>query len=361
MRKLYIALCGGIVLTGCSSFSEQHQASGNVEYLKEETHKKIIVPESFTPLKSNTEFSIPSIGDDANVNLVGKKLDIRAPSLIMPVAPNTLTSDNSKKTQVVFESFLSQEKFREQLWDHLNTFIEEKTYGVGIEVEGQSLSTRSIESDEYFKLLFGLDDESLLSQQYKFDIDVDAQGHRAIVTVNLIDHQEQNKPVELNRFAKRRYETRMLNLFLSQVNAKHNQVLIDTYVESRKGIKLELSFDNAQNTVYKVHAPFEVVWEKLSIVLPRLGLNIYDRDKSVNTYFTIFDEDVGGFWSNLFSFGGGDHDIELEQNSKYQIKLDKSGNVSLLTVIDAEGQLVPVDKMTEMLNSFSKAMAKKEI
>lgn len=361
MKKLYMALCGSIVLTGCSSFSEQHQASGNIDYLKEKSHKEIIIPDGFTPLKANDEFDIPNVGENVNKNLIGKKLDIRAPSLIMPVAPNTLTSGNNKKTQVVFESFLSQAKLRQDLWQKLSTFVEEKTYGVAATLEGESLSTRSIKSDEYFQLLFGLDDDSLLSQQYKFDIDVDKQGHRAIITVDLIDHQEKNKPVELNRFAKRRYETRMLNLFLSQINAKHNQVLLDTYVEARKGIKLELSFNNEQNTVYKVHAPFEVVWEKLAVVLPRLGLNIYDRDKSVNTYFTHFDDSHGGFWSNLFSFGRGDESINLDDDKKYQIQLNESGNISLLTILDGEGELIPAEKMNEMLNSFSKAMAKKEI
>ena len=80
MRKFCIALCGGIVLTGCSSFSERHQASGNFEYLDETQRQAIVVPQGFTPLKTNKRFDIPALGSKVDTSLVGAQLDIRAPA-----------------------------------------------------------------------------------------------------------------------------------------------------------------------------------------------------------------------------------------------------------------------------------------
>lgn len=361
MKKFCIALCGGIVLTGCSSFSERHQASGDLEYLKEKAHQRMVLPEGFAPLKPSTEYDIPAIGNKVNVNLVGHKLDIRAPSLIMPVAPNSLTSDNTQETQVIFESFLSKEEFTTDLWGKLSAFISQQKYGVSEQVQGSSLSTNSIESNEYFKLLFGLDEDFNLSQKYNFNITIDEQGYKAVVTVKLIDHKEEDKIVELNQFATRRYESRMLNLFLSHVYAEHNQALIADRNAVKKGIKLELGFDDEQNTAYTVHAPYEVVWEKLDIVLPQLGLIVDDRDKSISTYFTHFDKDTDGFWSKLFSWGSSDASVVLNDKEKYQIKLTERGKVSVLTIVDNEGQFIAPEKMTEMLNSFSELMAKEQL
>lgn len=361
MNKFYIALFGGIVLTGCSNFSERHQASGDVEYLEEKVHQRIVLPEGFTPLKKSTEYDIPAIGNKVNTNLIGHKLDIRAPSLVMPVAPNSLASDNTQETQVIFESFLSKEKFTEDLWAKLSAFISQRKYGVSEQVQGVSLSTNAIESNEYFALLFGLDEDVNLSQKYNFNISIAEEGYKAVVTVKLIDHKEQDQTVELNQFATRRYETRMLNLFLSQVYADHNQALIADRNDVKKGIKLELGFDDEQNTAYTVHAPYEVVWEKLNTILPQLGLMIDDRDKSISTYFTHFDNDTGGFWSNLFTSDSDNPSIELVDKEKYQIKVTERGKVSVLTILDGEGQFIAPEKMTEMLNTFSELMAKEQL
>lgn len=361
MRKLYIALCGGIILSGCSSFSERHQASGNFEYLNQTTEKQIKYPEGFTPLKHSTAYDIPAVSPKANQQLVGNKLDIRAPSLVMPVAPNALVSDSTGKTEVIFESFLSHDKFRDDLWNKLTTFITNQGYGVGSEQVGQSLTTRTIVSDEYFKVLFGLEEEVSLDQQYSFDINVEPQGHKATISVSLTQHQEQGANVELNQFAKRRYEARMLNHFLSQVYVEHNKQLLANRVKTNKGIKLELGLDNEQNTVYQIHAPYELAWEKLATVLPKLGLEVEDRDKSVNTYFTKFSPIKDGFWSNLFSEEDGVEAIKLEKNDKYQVKLVERGDIALLTIVDSKGERLSSDKMREMLAAFRELMAKKAL
>lgn len=361
MRKFCIALCGGIVLTGCSSFTERHQASGNFEYLTEKSAHSVEVVPGFTPLKTTTDYNVPTLGNNVNMHLVGQKLDIRAPSLVMPVAPNSLTSDDMAHTQVVFESFLSKDKFQQDLWDKVTQFVEKQGYGIGSQMDGKSIATRSIESDAYFKLLFGLDEDFKLSQQYQFDIDVDPQGHKAVVSVNLVDHKEQDENVDLNKFAKRRYEARMLNHFLSQVYSDHNQQLIANRVKTVKGIKLDLGFDNEQNTIYQLHAPYELAWEKLSRVLPKLGFVVDDRDKSVNTYFTHFEPVNDGFWSGLFSDDSAVASVKLNKNEKYQVKLNERGNISQLTIVDSKGNRLTAEKMNEMLSAFSELMAKKQL
>jgi len=279
----------------------------------------------------------------------------------MPVAPNTIESGNTSKTEVVFESFLTKDKFQQDLWDKVSGFVTKQGYGIATSQEGRSLSTRSIESDEYFKLLFGLEDDWALSQQYQFNIMVQPKGYKGTVSVNLVDHQEQGKTVELNKFAKRRYESRMLNHFLSQVFAEHNQSLIADHSKAQKGVKLDLGFDNEQNTIYQIHAPYELAWEKLARVLPKLGFVVDDRDKSINTYFTHFKSVSDGFWSGLFSDDNDAETVKLKDKEKFQIKLNERGDISQLTIVDSNGERLSAEKMTEMLNAFSQLMAKKQL
>ncbi|MDP2562420.1 outer membrane protein assembly factor BamC [Psychrobium sp. 1_MG-2023] len=360
MRKLCIALCGGIALSGCSSFSERHQASGNFEFLNEKQQQAITVPENLTPLKVTDKFTIPRLGESAG-QLMGPELDIRAPALIMPVAPNSLVSDNNKQVEVYFESFMAADKFRNDLWQKLNLFIDDLGYGVGIELEGQSLTTRLIDSDPFFKAIFGLDDDHSLAQQYQFSIAVEEQGHKAVVKVALVEHQELGLAKELTDFAKRRYEARMLNQFLSHVASEHNKQAIANRIKAKDGIKIKLAIDSEQHTVYELHAEFEQAWEKLATVLPKLGFEVEDRDKTLNAYFTTFDEMDVGFWTGLFSSDDVLVPIELEKGSKYQVRLSKQGDVSLLSILDAKGNNLPAEKMTEMFNTFNKVMASRQL
>lgn len=362
MRKLCIALCGGIVLSGCSSFSERHQASGNFKYLEQEPSQAYVLPEGLTPIASNDHYDIPKLGEKANRNLVGTKLDTRAPALVMPVAPNSLSSTEGDRTEVVFESFLAEQAFRDDLWAKLNLFVNENNYGVGLSREGQQLTTRAIDSDPYFKLIFGLEEEHTLSQQYQFNLAVDAQGHRATINVSLTEHSELGNHVELNKFAKRRYETRMLNKFLSHVYMQHNKKILANRLKAKAGLVTEMSFDDKNDSVYKINSSFNLVWEKLAIVLPKLGFVIDDRDKTVNTYYTHFEEVDTGFWSGLFSEGeDGIAPLKLVEDEKYQIILKESGKDSLLSILDAEGQKLSAEKITEMYPAFSSILAKKQL
>jgi len=362
MRKLYIALCGGIVLSGCSSFSERHQASGNFKYLEQESSQEYVLPQGLVPIASNDHYKIPKLGERANKNLIGHKLDTRAPSLVMPVAPNSISSNKADITEVVFESFLAQEAFRDDLWSKLNLFIDENSYGVGLSREGQQLTTRTINSDPYFKLIFGLEEEYQLTQQYQFDLAVDAQGHRATVKVALTQHTEQGESVELNQFAKRRYETRMINKFLSHVYMQHNKKLLANAVKARAGLVTEMSFDQNNDSVYQVNSSFNLVWEKLALVLPKLGFVIDDRDKTVNTYYTHFEAVDTGFWSGLFSEDeSGVAPLALIEDAKYQIILKEHGKASLLSVLDAQGDKLSAEKITEMYPAFSSMLSKKQL
>ncbi|NRA59305.1 MAG: outer membrane protein assembly factor BamC, partial [Psychrobium sp.] len=277
MRKFCIALCGGIVLTGCSSFSERHQASGNFEYLDETQRQAIVVPQGFTPFKTNKRFDIPALGSKVDTSLVGAQLDIRAPALIMSVARNSLVDENSNNVEVTFESFMAADAFRSDMWQKLNHFVGDEGYGIGSSIEGNNLVTREIKSAPYFKILFGFDEDYSLAQQYQFSLKVPQKGQKAVVSVTLINHMEQGEIVSINQFSKRRYEARMLNQFLSHVYLQDNKRILANRVKSDKGLKIELGFDSEQRTIYKIHASFELAWEKLATVLPQLGFEVVDR------------------------------------------------------------------------------------
>ena len=359
MRKVSVAICCSLILSGCSSFSERHQASGDFEYLKQGQQSPLVIPQGLTPIAENHQYDIPKLGAKANVQLVGSKLDIRAPSQVMALAPDSLLVEDKAGAVIIFESFKNAEAVEAELWAQLNQFVTDKNYGVSMSQQGSSLTTRQIESDPFFKLVFGLEDQHSLSQQFQFNLSVEPQGHKATLAVTLANHQEQGSEVELNLFAQRRYETRMLNLMLSHLLQQEQLANISTRELATREMGLELGFDSQQSTAYIVQSSFEPAWEKLASVLPKLGFVVEDRDKTLGTYFVTFDPADNGFWGSLFS-SDNITPLDLEQES-YQVKLEKSGAQSILTISDQAGEKLSQEKMLEMSNTFKAVFAKKQL
>lgn len=357
MRNVTVAICCGLFLSGCSSFAERNQASGSFDYLEQTQQTPFMIPAPLTPIETNDEYQIPMVGSLSNQGLVGKSLDIRAPSLVMPVADDSLVSEDNQRVEVIFESFKNSRDFQADLWTKLTTFVSDKGYGVSLSREGSSLTTRAIKADPYFQLVFGLEDDQPLTQQYAFSLKVEPQGHKAILGVSLLKHQESGDDIVLNQFAKRRYEARMLNLMLSHVYQQAQLAKLASRELSIKGMAMELGFDHEQNTAYIINAGFEPTWEKLARVLPTLGFKVEDRDKTLGTYFVEFDEADSGFWSSLFSTNEVEPLALAQEN--YQVKLEKSGVRSILTIIDKTGDKLSAEKMLAMSNTFKAIFAKK--
>jgi outer membrane protein assembly factor BamC len=358
MRNITVAICCGLLVSGCSSFTERHQASGSFEYLAQQQHEALLIPAGYSSIKLNHQYDIPQVGSTANSALVGSKLDIRAPSLPMAVAPNSLVAERSQRTEIIFESFKDVETFRADLWQKINGFITDKTYGISMSRQGSSLTTRNIESDPIFMQTFGLEDQSL-TQQYQFNLNIESQGHRASVNVELVKHQQQGVNIELNEFAQRRYETRMLNLFLAHLHQQTQQTKEINTELATKGMVLALGFDAQQDTAFVINAPFEQAWEKLARVLPRLGFVVDDRDKTLGTYFVRFEQQEISYLALLFKRQQAIPVILPED--KYQIKLQESGVNSILTIIDKAGDKLSTQRMTEISNQFKASFAKKNL
>ena len=356
MRNITVALCCGLFMTGCSSFTERNQSTGSFDYVAEQEAKALTLPAGYSAIELSNQYSIPVLATTANSALGGHKLDIRAPALAMAVAPESLISQNRQQTEIVFESFKNVTEFRADLWKKITGFVDVQTYGISMSREGSSLTTRNIESDPFFMQIFGLEEQTL-TQQYQFELNVAPQGHRANVAVKLVKHQQQGQDIELNQFAQRRYETRMLNAFLSHLQSLEQTDKVATIVKAKPAVAMELGFDDEQNVAYIIKSPFEPTWEKLAVILPKLGFMIKDRDKTLGTYFVNFEQQNPNYLAVLFKVKQI-MPIYLAEG-KYQIKLQESGARSVLTIIDNTGEALTADKMAQMSKSIKERFAKK--
>ena len=97
--------------------------------------------------------------------------------------------------------------------------------------------------------------------------------------------------------------------------------------------------NEAQGPVLVISENFDLAWRRLGLSLDRTGFTVEDRDRSKGIYFVRYvsanaaDAKKPGFLSRIFS-----SDKEGAAPSKYQFKVVTTGNVSTVSVLDAQGQ-----------------------
>jgi outer membrane protein assembly factor BamC len=86
---------------------------------------------------------------------------------------------------------------------------------------------------------------------------------------------------------------------------------------------------------------FDRAWRRVGLALDRSGFTVEDRDRTQGLYFVRYvdpaqaGKDEPGFFSRVFSFGKKD---ENTGPVKYRVQVKGQGDVSTVTVLNAQGQ-----------------------
>ena len=354
MRKACIAV-SCCLLAACSNFSERHQASGDFDYLDAKLGDKVTVPADLKGIDYQSEYDIPSL-EVTNIKVsVGPGLDIRAPMVPMPVAKDSRVVESGKRAEIIFESLKSAEELKTDLWRRINTFLNDNQFAV-VSRDDSALATDWLVSQPQFTRLYGLDEDVSLRQKYRFELEVGEHGHSANLVVKLAEHEQSNSSEALDGSVIRRYETQMLNMMLSHLYSNERKQTQERAKIARRGMQLELGFDETGESAYVVKAPFEQAWSKMAQVLPKLGFEVEDRDKTLGMYFVRYEGVESGFWSSLW---GDDEvgEIKLEKG-KYQVQVQAQGEQAIIGLIDEAGDKLSAEQLTEMFTVFKTVMSK---
>ena len=345
-------------VSACSTPLDRRQANGNDDYVNVETTPLLTIPQGLNTPTYSKEYDIPPIGKDANKQLVGKALDIRAPLQVLPMAEGTHIEESSDNIRVVIESIESTTDLKQEIFDVIDGYLAKNNIAIRNEdYNAGFIETDWIENDEIIESnMWGSDKVYKLRQRYRYQVDVKPHGRSGFVSIDLVEHQEfyndKDQQILLSGEDKRRYTIDMLNNAIAYMSIKRDQAIRAARIQKSLGIQVNLIANNTDPAYWLADANFNSVWDRLRIVLPEMGFDVVDMDKSKGLFYINLQES-GGFWSSLWS----EEKLSLKKGS-YRLMLKETDNVNQTQIIlhDIEDKPLSNESITEVYNIISDLM-----
>jgi len=359
-HKAILAVClGTMMLTACSSLEERQRTNGDFEYVEANLQEVYKVPANLDKPEINNEYAIPELGPNAPKDLIGTKISVISPSLVLPLVTGSHVEEGYKEATVWFDQIDDSQPLDATIWNSLRSFLDAQGIGiVNFDREQQVLVTdwMIIEDDEDNGWFNWTTTERSIGRRFEFKLDIKPHGRSAALKTQLRDYLEtrgEEVIADIDRDSERRNEVDILNQVISHYEKQVRLADIKRIEQIRSGFAMELGFNKDGDPAYLVDGQYDLVWPRLLLVLRNLGFNVKDLDKSNGLLFVSYGGESSGWWGSLFS---SDDDVLNLDEDDYRIQVLKAGPKTSITLMDNESNPFEVTKVTELFPPFSKTM-----
>jgi outer membrane protein assembly factor BamC len=358
-KLLVCSLISFTLLGACSSVEEREIASGSFAYLKEQPGQQIKIPSELDKPKFNDTYKLPSLGEEAPRDNLGKELKVHSPVLVLPLVAGSHVEEGSKLATVWFDKVDDSQPLDTTIWNSLLAFLEAQGIGVqSFDREKQQLISDwmvFVEKEDHWYTWS--EAERSVAQRFEFNLELKPHGRIASLSVALIDYKEKkdkNAPEITKASDVRRQEVDILNQVIDHYEHEIRLATAQRIYKIRQGLAMEVGVDGDGDPSYVVDAEYDVAWPRLLLVLRKLGFDVKDYDKSNGLLFVKYNGAEGGWWSNLWSKNENALPLATEE---YRFRIADVGEKTTITLLDNESKAFTVEKLTALYATFSRTMA----
>jgi len=362
-RTFYFSLLA-LSLSACSSVSNK-QAEGSFVYQNTPEAEPLIIPESLDKPSQHREFFIP---DKINhQGPIGEKMDIRAPSLVMPIAASSRVVEESGISIIWFDKVLEDKDLLDFIEKVViekiesdgitfNTVEEDKEVTLSKVIEGatslketsidrKGIRTKIYESDWYHNEVdvgwLYTDIESATSLRFRYQLLAKPHGRSVSLRVTLADYlktDQQGGSKTIDPIDKQRAEKAMLNSIISlvdynyRVQQRENRLI-------RANQKLVTIGKNVEaEDAYVVEMGASKLWDNMPVFFEKHGFTITDLNESKKIYYVDFVKPDTSVWDAIW---GDDVPVVDVNETSYQFvlaPLDEVNEKTSVTIYNTSGE-----------------------
>ena len=342
-RRIFYFSLLSLAVTGCGSINNK-SAMGGFEYAKEKEAKNLSIPEGLNKPKENAKFFI---SDDINhQGPIGQNVDVRAPSLVLPVASASRVVQGTTTSKIWFDQIIEEIDLK----DFLIEALREQLVSDGVELNPIGQNDMAFESDWYHKekisgywLLESV--ESTESIRYSYSFEAKPHGRSVALSVKLIDYMrtdEKGASKTIDLIDKQRAEMTMLNEIVAQVDFKYRLKQRENRL-MRANQKFVTLGENAEaEPAYIAEIELEMLWSNMPLFFADYGFEITDLNESKKIYFVDFVKPDNSLWAVIW---GDDLPVIDVDEAQYQFVLADTEGKTSVTIYDGEGNVLPVETL----------------
>ena len=181
----------------------------------------------------------------------------------------------------------------------------------------------------------------------RYDISRFEANNRFGFKVNLVDWREGEQVKEVSRTNRERYNVLMTNLVTARYDQQVREDAQKKAQELVKQIPITMGTDRSGLPVIIARAQYNVLWQRLPELLPKIGFTIESRSQSQGTVEARYASPDDAFWNDI-----GVKPIDLDAG-KYTFLFGDLGNRTSINVTNSSGK--PVE--AEFLKSLAPVLA----
>ncbi|SEL05350.1 Beta-barrel assembly machine subunit BamC [Colwellia chukchiensis] len=356
-KILYFSLLS-VAITGCSAVNNK-RAVGDFDYAQQQQAPALKIPAGLQkPKTSDTYFVSDQINHQGPI---GADVDVRAPSLVLPIAASTRAENNSAAARVWFDQVLDNED--------LKTFISQamKSQLASDNVELRQVDSEGFvyESDWYhhdaeigtwpFKDMVRIE-----SMRFRFTLESKAHGRSVALAVELIDYQKGQQAgtsKDIDIIDQQRAEMNMLNEVIAQVDYQYRLKQQENRLMRANQLFVNLGENSAGEAAYIVEIDADLLWANLPLFFEDHGFTISDLNESTKIYYVDYQRPEASFWQSIW--GENPPVIDLS-NGKYQFQVTANEGRSIVTLYDEQGVALSADTLQKIFEVMEAGLSFKE-
>ena len=346
-----------LTLSACSNVDSK-RAHGSFDYATKQESKEFIVPQSLDKPTNQQEFLITN-----KINYkgsVGKDMDIRAPSFVLPIAASSRAITGSNEAIIWFDKVIED---KDLLVFIQNALIEQlKSDDVSYEIIESSIQaepgskssskTEVFESDWYHKevetgWLF-TDVESSTSLRFRYQFYLKPHGRSVSLNVSLIDYIKTDNDggsLTIAPIDRQRAEMVMLNKIVAQVDVNYRlQQRENRLIRSNQKL-VTIGENNEAEPAYIVEMGLDELWNNMPTFFEKNGFTISDLNESNKIYYVDFTKPELSIWDTIW---GDERPVIEVSDAKYQVVLasaDDKNQKTSVSIYDADGEYLPLETL----------------
>ncbi|MGB0938143.1 MAG: outer membrane protein assembly factor BamC [Colwellia sp.] len=374
-RFLYFVLLS-LSLSACST-GDPKRAAGDFDYANTPEPKPLVIPDNLDKPAQKREFSVNN-----NINHngpVGEKMDIRAPSLVLPVASGSRVESDSGKAIIWFDKVLEEEDLLAFIENSImNQFMSDD---VGYEVtKREDLSSPSeskkdngnlshaktvvYESDWYNEdvesgwLFTSI--ESSTSLKFRFTLNVKPHGRSVSLEVDLVRYLKTDQfggSNKMDPIDQHRIEMAMVNEIISQVDYDYRLKQQENRLLRAQEKLVSIGENASSEPAYIVELDLDNLWDNMPVFFEQHGFTVTDLNETDKIYYVDFVKPDNSIWASIW---GDDVPVIDVNDEHYQFVLspaDEKGLTTIVTIYNSTGSPLTLETLENIFPVMEKGLS----
>lgn len=357
-RKIFYFSLLSVAVASCGTINNK-QAVGDFEYANQQEAKALVIPAGLEqPFQANTYAVTNKINKEGPV---GTHVDVRAPSLVLPIAASTRVENNSAEAKVWFDQVLDDSDLKIFIVDALNAQLAADN----VALKRVDDLGRVYESDWYHKEVeTGTWPFKSISTsesiRYRYTLEDKSHGRSAALKVELIEYLKTDasggsKRIDL--IDQQRAEMNMLNEIISQVDYKYRLKQQENRLLRANQKFVTLGENSKAEAAYIVEISADLLWSNLPLFFEDHGFSINDLNETDKVYFVDYVQPESSLWDSIW---GDDLPVVELPNGKYQFKLESVDKQSSVTIYNEQGVALPASSLEKIFDVMEPGLSFKD-